>query len=99
MSKYYNPIDGRHIPNPLLRTKEWAGIAHIEAPEYDGREYICYYNGAEWILLPNTENQTDQEVNEAAQREALIQMKIREIAKAELIKEGKLDESGNLVKK
>ena len=91
MSRYYNPVDGRHIPNPVLRTFEWAGRAHEEAPTYNGREQVCRYEGKQWVLELNTENQVSGDWEAAQEKEALIQAKIREMAEAELVAEGKLE--------
>lgn len=91
MSKYYNPTDGRHIPNPMLRTREWAKVAHVSAPEYEPATSICRYDGKQWVLEPNYENEAVAAEQAAQEREALITAKVREMAEAELIAEGKLE--------
>ena len=91
MSKYYNPTDGRHIPNPMLRTREWAKVAHVSAPEYEPATSICRYDGKQWVLEPNYETAAAADEQASQEREALITAKVREMAEAELVKEGKLE--------
>jgi hypothetical protein len=47
---YYNPETGAYIPNPLPKTKQWAGSTDKPLPAYDTTAEQCRFAGDEWTI-------------------------------------------------